>query len=284
MVVDLVHTTTRDDLRLDGVYQAPAGPASLGVDAVCLVHGTGSNFYGSTLLAALAERLGQLGCGVLRANTRGHDWISMAVTSKGGRRQGGAYEIVDDCRHDLTAWCDWLTHNAGPRIGLIGHSLGAVKCLYAVHHEPRLVPACVIAVSPPRLSYSTFRDSKSGPEFLETFTRAEQLCQAGEGGTLLEIKLPLPFLITAAGCVEKYGPDERYNVLRFADALPCPTLFTFGGQEVATNMAFSGMPEALAALPANGERACATIAGADHWYTGKRTELLDTIEAWLRRP
>src|SRR5262249_45136103 len=146
-------------------------------------------------------------------NTRGHDWITMAVTSTGGRRQGGAYEIVDDSRSDLEAWYDWLQHNAGPRVGFIGHSLGAVKCLYAVHHESQLVPACVIAVSPPRLSYSTFRDSANGPEFLETFARAEQLCQAGEGATLLEIKLPLPFLISAAGYVEKYGPGERYNVL-----------------------------------------------------------------------
>src|SRR5205823_13606676 len=144
---------------------------------------------------------------------------------------------------------------------------------YALHHEPPLAPACVIAVSAPRLSYSTFRDSTQGAEFLETFARAEQLCQAGEGGTLLEIKLPLPFLISAAGYVEKYGPQERYNVLRFAEALPCPTLFTFGGQEVEANMAFRGMPDALAALPGAERRVCTIIAGADHWYTGKRSEL-----------
>ena len=47
-----------------------------------------------------------------------------------------AYEVVDDCRHDLAAWLDWLKQLAGPRLGLLGHSLGAVKCLYAQANQP----------------------------------------------------------------------------------------------------------------------------------------------------
>ena len=35
----------------------------------------------------------------------------------------------------------------------------------------------------------------------------------------LEVKLPLTYVITAAGYVEKYGPDERYNYLRCARSL-----------------------------------------------------------------
>src|SRR6516225_8609375 len=151
MLVDLVQTTTRDDIRLDGIYQSPASAAkSLPIDAFCLIHGTGSNFYSSSLLESIANRLVDLGTGVLRANTRGHDGISTAVTSRGGTRQGAAYEVVDDCRHDVAAWVAWLKERAGPRIGLIGHSLGAVKCLYALARQPELSPACVVAISPPR--------------------------------------------------------------------------------------------------------------------------------------
>src|ERR1700693_5740702 len=106
MIVDLVHVTTRDGVRLDGIYQAAPQPGT--PDAVCLVHGTGGSFYSSTLFDALSERLLTRGCGVLRINTRGHDLMSTAVTAKGGRRLGAAYELVDDCRHDLAAWVDWL--------------------------------------------------------------------------------------------------------------------------------------------------------------------------------
>src|SRR5207253_2019123 len=158
VLADLVHTTTRDGLRLDGAYHEPAveAPRALALDALCLVHGTGGNFYGSTLLEAFAEKLLSLGCAVLRVNTRGHDPVSTAATARGGRRQGAAYEAVDDCRHDVAAWLDWLRPRAGPRVGLLGHSMGAVKCLYAPAQEPDLQPACVIALSPPRLSYAWF--------------------------------------------------------------------------------------------------------------------------------
>jgi alpha/beta superfamily hydrolase len=283
--VDLVQTTTRDGLRLDGLFQPATQPHSSGipVDALCFVHGTGGNFYSSTLFDDLAAHFLKLGVAVLRINTRGHDLMSSAVTAQGGRRLGAAYERVDECRHDLAAWLDWLKERAGVRIGLVGHSLGAVKCLYTLAQEPRLGAGCVAALSPPRLSYSWFCTSPEGPHFLETYTEAERHVQSGRPATLLDVKLPLPFVVTAAGYVEKYGPDERYNYLHFAAGLPCPGLLTLGSVEVETNMAFRGAPEALAALgDRNGRLTVATITGADHFYTGARADLMARLEAWLR--
>src|SRR5438128_1162149 len=130
MHVELVRTTTRDGVRLDGAFQAAAGGAGLGLDGACLVHGTGGSFYSSVLLA----------------NTRGHDVVSNAATAQGGRHLGAAYEVVDDCRHDLAAWLDWLRQRVGSRLALIGHSLGAVKCLYATAHEPQAGVGAAVAV------------------------------------------------------------------------------------------------------------------------------------------
>jgi pimeloyl-ACP methyl ester carboxylesterase len=280
--VELVQTTTRDGVRLDGMFRsAPAAWA--GVDAFCLVHGTGGNFYSSSLFDAFAERLLARGCGVLCVNTRGHDGISNAQTARGGRRLGAAYEVVDDCRHDLAAWLEWLRGRAGPRVGLLGHSLGAVKCLYTLAQEPQLGAAAVIAVSPPRLSYSTFCSGPEAAEFLATYHRAEELVQAGQPAALLDVRLPLPFVITAAGYVEKYGPDERYNFLHFVAGVPCPTLVTLGAVEVENNMAFRGVPEALGELGARYPRLqVVTIPGADHFYTGARPALLERVEVWLQ--
>jgi pimeloyl-ACP methyl ester carboxylesterase len=191
--------------------------------------------------------------------------------------------VVDDCRHDLAAWVEWLRHQVGPRVGLLGHSLGAVKCLYALAHEPQLQVGCVAAVSPPRLSYSWFCTSAQAEPFLQTYTQAEQHVQEGRAGTLMEVKLPLPFVIAAGGYVEKYGPDERYNFLRFLPGISCPVLITLGSIEVENNMAFQGVPEALAELAGRPSRlTCQVIAGADHFYTSARPALLACLEGWLR--
>jgi dienelactone hydrolase len=283
MQVDLIQTTTRDGVRLDGMFQeASSTERKVSVDAFCLVHGTGGNFYSSTLFDALGERLLSMGCGVLRVNTRGHDGVSTAVTRQGGRRLGAAYEIVDDCRHDLAAWVDWLALRAGPRIGLIGHSLGAVKCLYALAHDPGLPVACVVAISPPRLSYSWFCSSDRRAEFLETYSLAERHVQAGQPAALLDVKLPLPFVITAAGYVEKYGPDERYDYLRLLGSVAVPALVTLGAIEVENNMAFRGTPDEVTEIGRRkGHIECQLVPQADHFYTGVRGDLCARVESWL---
>jgi pimeloyl-ACP methyl ester carboxylesterase len=173
-----------------------------------------------------------------------------------------------------------LRDRVGPRVALVGHSSGAVKALYAAAHEPQLPVAALVAVSPPRLSYAAFC---TNPAFLETYAEAERLVAAGQPTALLDVKLPLPFVITAAGYLEKYGPDERYNYFRFLAGVRPPTLFTFGSVEVENNMAFRGCPEEL--LAARGRRphlSVAVVSGADHFYTGTRPELSRRVEEWLR--
>jgi pimeloyl-ACP methyl ester carboxylesterase len=281
MQVDLVHTTTRDGVRLDGMLQLPTQTAKAWpVVGLCFVHGTGGNFYASTMFDALTPRCLERGCAVLRVNTRGHDGISNAVTTRGGRRLGAAYEVVDDCRHDLAAWLDFLRERVGSRVGLIGHSLGAVKCLYALAHEADLQATCVVAISPPRLSYEWFCSSAESALFLEAYQKADVLVQAGQPTTLLEVGIPLPMAITAAGYVEKYGPEERYNVLRFIQSVRCPILLTLGAVEVGHNVAFRGTAEELAQLR---QRALSvvTMAHADHFYSQAREALLAQVDAWL---
>ena len=286
MLIELVQTTSRDGLRLDGVFLPPTDSRTsvLPVDAFGFLHGTGGNFYSSSLFDDLGERLRALGCGVLRVNTRGHDAVSTAQTEQGGRRQGAAYEVVDHCRHDIAAWLAWLRQRVGPRVGLIGHSVGAIKCLYAAAHEPQDAPVCIVAISPPRLSYSWFCSSPEGADFLQTYQLAERHTTNGQAGTLLEVKLPLPFLITAGGYLEKYGPEERYNYLRFAAAVPCPSLVTLGGIETTNNMAFRDAPQALEELAAKRKNlSVEMIPGADHFYTGVRDVLWSRLETRLRR-
>lgn len=286
LLVDLIQVRTRDEVRLDGIFQKAAlagGPGAVPLDAVCCVHGTGGNFYSSSLFEFLSARLLALGCSVLRVNTRGHDLISTAAVGRGGRRLGAAYEVVADCRHDVAAWLDWLRQQGYPRIGLLGHSLGAVKCLYALAQEPELAPVCLIALSPPRLSYSWFCQSQKAETFLKTYHHAESLVAAGQPGALLEVSVPLPFVITAAGYVEKYGPEERYNFVNFVAGMPCPLLITFGGLEVVDNMAFQGSPEALDALPRRPQGLTVQIIpGGDHFYTAARPELAQCVDEWLR--
>ena len=140
----------------------------------------------------------------------------------------------------------------------------------------------VIAVSPPRLSYSAFMNAPESTQFWDSMHTAQELVKAGQPDELFTSKFPFPMLMTAAAYIDKYGPAERYNLLKFAADLPCPALFTYGSKELANGgVAFAGMPDALLSLPDSGRRSVAVIDGADHVYTGVAPQLADEIARWL---
>jgi pimeloyl-ACP methyl ester carboxylesterase len=285
VIVDLVQVNATDGVRLDGALQRPevsAAPGSL-ADAIVLIHGTGSNFYASRLLEWLSARFLKSGLAVVRANTRGHDGLSHAITIRGQRRLGAAYETFSECHHDVTAWVEFLVSRGYGRVGLLGHSLGASKSIFTLACYPHPAVSCVAAVSPPRLSHSFFRQSRRSAEFLDTYARAEALVASGEPATLLDVKFPFPHVVSAAGYVDKYGPEESCDFLSYLPDVRCPALFTFGQLELDREVAFQGLPEAIAqSAPAAFERRIVTIPGADHSYTGAYEALGTEIAAWLQ--
>ncbi|HWB08265.1 MAG TPA: alpha/beta fold hydrolase [Pirellulales bacterium] len=287
---EIVEATTSDGIRLHGAYhpaQLPAqlaSPRAVDLDAVLLLHGAGGNFYGSSLFAGLLPMLRQLGLAVLAVNTRGHDAVSSAATPGGVRMLGAAFETVDECRHDLAAWIAWLVQQGHHRVALAGHSLGAVKAIYGMALEGSAAVKCLIAMSPPRLAHSQFADGPDAAQFLTEYAEAERLVGEGKGDTIMPVKFPIPYLVSAAGYVDKYGPAERYNILKHVRQVACPTLFTFGTIELRRGSAFQGLPEELNDLAEHkNDLKVAVIAGADHFYTAARGELAGQIESWLRQ-
>jgi predicted alpha/beta-hydrolase family hydrolase len=282
-MLELATAQTADGLRLHGALRAGACEPSPGadVDAWLLLHGTGGSFYSSSLLDVLAETLVAQGAAALLANTRGHDLAFAAATHAGVQRFGAAYEKMADCRFDLFAWISLLVDRGHPRIGLLGHSLGAVKALYAQASRPHPNVRRVVAVSPPRLSHAWFLSSSKAKEFFETLQAAELEIRQGRPQALLDVRFPLPFLCAAETYVDKYGPEERYNVVPLLSALRVPTLLTWGEREVAENVAFQGLPEAAAKVSGPNVRVT-TIAGADHFYSAARAGLTAALLDWLR--
>ncbi|MFO0906180.1 MAG: hypothetical protein U0939_24445 [Pirellulales bacterium] len=285
MLVDLVKTVTEDGLRLDGaLHAASAAPQSqLPVDGLICFHGVASNFYGSSLFEALTPSLASLGVPLVWANTRGRDNV-YAGTVRGSRRWlGAAFESVDECRMDIGGWITWARRAGWERIGLMGHSLGAIKSIYSQAYEPHPAVTRILALSPPRLCYRNFKDDPSGAAFFEAINLAQQRVEAGQGDEIIRVQYPFPLLITAKGYVEKYGPAERYDIVPLVSRLQRPTFFAYGQVELETGgAAFHGVPEAIrAAARPDQPLELTTIRGADHNYTRCSAPLAEAIRGWL---
>ena len=289
MLVDLVQVTADDGMRLHGALETPAAEnagkaVASAVDAWLLIHGTGSNFYSAATLGGLAPKLLATGAAVLRGNTRGHDLISTGPTAHGRGLQGAAFERVDESPLDLEAWIALLRGRGYRRIGLLGHSMGAIKAIFTLTRENPPDVAALVAMSPPHLSYSYYCETDRAQEFLDTYRRAVELVEAGRGDELMLIRFPLAYYVSAAGFVDRYGPDEKYNVLKMLDRVACPTFVTYGSSEMQTEVTFRGMSDAVERLSGAAKSLeVAVIAGADHIYTGCHDVLGARITRWSGR-
>ncbi len=278
MLVELVRTTTPDGLRLDGALHTAASASVASYDLALCLHGVQGNFYSSTLLEALVAPLAAQGIDVLRVNTRGHD----SATAQGRRWHGAAFEVVDECRLDLLGWLDWTRERGYQRVLLLGHSLGAVKALYAAAHETLSDVAGIVALSPPRLSYEHFCASEDREKFLADMATAERLVDERRADALLRATFPFPLLITAGGYVDKYGPQGRYDFLKFIAQINCPVLLAFGSLELEAMTAFRGIRQSIAATVNPRQLVqIETIAGADHLYTDQQAALAAAVVQWL---
>ena len=235
MLVDLITITSADGITLDGIFCEPAaGVSPQGpVDAMLLIHGSGGSFY-RVATKAMAEDLRNQGYACLAINTKGHDTVWSPQGS--GEYYGNALEILDNSRHDLRAGIDYLWEKGYRSIGLLGHSMGAVKVGYYAATEDDDRIATVIPISPVRLSYSYYMQSEDAGEFQGIIERADRMEAEDRALELMEVRFPIAQMFSAASYLDKHGPAERYNLVALAPRIKAPMLVMGGELETHTRL------------------------------------------------
>lgn len=282
MLGELVSVITEDRVRLDGFFSQSKQPNQTPYHTVILSHGLGSNFYSSRLLKYFAAGFHDLGLAVLIANSRGHDSLTTTIRSGRATSLGAAYEVVSECEFDLAAWSDFLLERGFGQQVLFGHSLGAIKSLYAQAHRPREAVKSIIGLSATRLSHKRLLNSPGRDQFLKMLEQARALVEAGKGSELMRVEFPFATWMAATCYLEKYGPEDKYNWLNFADEITIPTLLLYGKKELDENPAFDGMQLELDELC---ERSLLfevrVVEGADHFYSAKFERAFEIVKNWL---
>ena len=279
MLVELISLTTSDGITLDGAFFPAATEASRSgpVDAMLLIHGSGGRFY-APATRIMAEDLSRRGYNCLALNTRGHDTIWMDTAT--GVPHGNAFEILDISRHDLRAGVDFLAERGHQSIGLLGHSMGAVKVAYYAAWEDDSRVRTVIPISPVRLSYSYYMESSDAEEFKRNLERADQMESEGQALELMKAEFPIPQYFSAASYLDKHGPAERYNLITLAPRIKVP-LFTIAGS-LETHTRLIDMASDLALAAVNSPQAeHIIIDGGNHSLQNRKQEAASAVLNWL---
>ena len=168
---------------------------------------------------------------------------------------------------------------------MLGHSLGALKCiLWSLKKHDRL--HALVAVSPPRLNTNLLLDDPvRGAVFRTHLKEAAEKCEAGVPEFVMKVRFPLPMWICAATYQDKYGSGDKYDYLAMSNQLRIPTLWTFGQFEVeggSSNFrsADAELKRQLESASAPVKQTVRVVAEADHSYRGVLAQLSDCIAEW----
>ena len=195
---------------------------------------------------------------------------------------GSAVEDVSESQFDLHAWAEFLADKGCKKVLLLGHSLGAIKSLYAQAHNPHPAVAALACLSATRLSEPALMASEKGDSFRELLNKARNLVDDQKGDELLFVDFPFPTWMSAAAYARKYGSGDSLNWVRYANAINVPTLCVFGQIEMAENPAFMGMQHDLDEITAALENfRVEIIESADHFYSARALAASEKIMEWL---
>lgn len=281
--VHLCRITTEDGVILDGSLEQPKAESSVTLDrrrtAFLLVHGTGSNFYSPGILEMFAECAVSSGVAALRINTRGHDEMSSAP---GLGRTGAAFESVADCRFDIAAWIDFLVGLNFDKVILVGHSMGGVKSIFSQAHAAHSVVTGIVCLSPPRFCHTHWMSHPGADHFRSHFEFARRLVESGNAEQLIECRQPLRMHVTAAGFLDKYGPGDKYDIVRLMPKVACPVLVMIGTETVHSSPAFDSLPNEIQRLSsATPEIRIELIAGENMNYSNDPRRPFQLVKDWM---
>ena len=279
---ELVSLSTEDRVRLDGFFCQSEQPAATRFDAAVITHGLGGNFYSSRLLKYFGRVFNELGMAFVLANTRGHDNLTTTIRSGRITSLGAAYEKVSESEYDLAAWSDFLSRQGFENQLLFGHSLGAIKSIYASAFRPRPHVKAIAALSATRLNHQRLLDSAGGNDFKQMLEQAKSFVAQGRGNDLMRVTFPFATWMAADAYLEKYGPENKYDWIGFAERIELPTLLVYGERELNENPAFADLRLDLESLArSHSQFEIEVVEEADHFYSGRIQAAGEVVRNWL---
>jgi pimeloyl-ACP methyl ester carboxylesterase len=278
---ELIRVIADDGVELVGFYSAPPSARR----AVLHTHGLAGNFYENRFVDSICEAVVSKGLAFFTYNNRGHDYVSDNLKGDGAATEiapgGSAWEIFDDCVHDIAACSRFLIEHGHDDIYFEGHSLGTSKIVHYLSSRGDTHAVGVILLSPPDMF--GLRDERTGGRLDEILAEARELVGAGEGDKLMPnagYVVPL----SAATVVATYGDRNKTDIfpLRLGDegdygklaSIRLPMLVIYGTVEEAVTVPTDTAAALIREHAGEGTVVeTVTLEGANHVYWGLEADV-----------
>lgn len=285
---NLAEIVTKDKLFHQGVVAFPKVP---GKRAVLWIHGLVSRFYSDTeLMNRFADECTNRGMAFAAFNNRGHDYVTSTHKTDSKNPKGYVHTLIGagvedfaESTLDVDAAISYFADHGYSEVVLVGHSSGANKACFYSGTIPDIRVAGVVLAGPMSDRYSASDEETNAKH--QAFM--EQKIREGKGDELLTGFDFFPLTPKRwMSLLAKGSPEDVFNyhdekgALRTFSAITVPMLVMFGGSDEHADRPVPEMKKAFDLHAASSKYMSVIIPGADHGFTGKEQEFVDTIVSW----
>jgi alpha-beta hydrolase superfamily lysophospholipase len=282
--------TTKDGLRHQGIFAAPAVPKK---KAVLWLHGLSAAFYNDyELYEVIADALNDQGYGFAIFNNRGHDLIAGIRKYDGSPPNGYTYypggagsEVFEECIFDINAGVDFLVQKGFTEIILVGHSTGANKaCYYAATESHPSVSGVVLAgCMSDRLGHP-----ESSEQIQKHIDQMKQKISDGKGDELLFGYHFFP--ITPKRYISLFNPGSSEDTFDYGDINPKMTAFSririplmvlLGGADEYADRPITQIKSVFDSHATSSRYHSVVIPDALHKFHGKEIDVATALVSWI---
>lgn len=122
----IVTTKSTDGITFNGLMSEPSSPRGI----IIHIHGMAGSVVLNSYYQPMHERYSKDGWAFLVGEHRGTGTVTQFNSDKGGVTIGNAYEIFEECVHDIQGWVNYAKKLGYKKIWLQSHSLGPSKVAY----------------------------------------------------------------------------------------------------------------------------------------------------------
>jgi len=292
--MDLIFTTTSDDLNLPGLYY----PADKNDICILFVHGM-SGFFLENYFGHVFGRFAQEhNFGYIYTHNRGYAHINDIRTSErsddGGfksTRSGATYERFEGCVPDIEAWLEKGRELEYKKFIIVGHSLGGPKI---VHHFYKKQPKDVIGMvlASPGDMVGLVKKVEYQPDYLELLEEARQNVVNGNPEKLLSGKIWGWYMLSSQTFLDLFEENGPADVLPVFDnpkhfpeleAVNIPIYCIMGEYD---DIAIRTLEKDMELLKSKATQAPSfdtyLLPGANHSYEDKEREFAKKVIGWIK--
>lgn len=284
----ILKTQTDDGYELDAVLVEPKIPTK---KVIIHFHGKEGDFLQNHFIYTMAKEYPKEGFAFMTASHRGRSYIADILRKSTAGYQytqmGSAFDIFEDCVHDIDAWVELLIELGYKKIILHQHSTPQKILWYTYRKKPKSV-SVLILLSPADWVYLF---EKYVPNYQKNLELAEKMVKSGKGEELMPVNLWSNCPVSAKTFYNWGHKGSNFQVFNFSHPEKGLKYFSKIKMSMLAVLAEDdfavGRPsqECLKILEENTTAtkfATKVIKDTTHSYLGKEDELAQTVLDWLK--